>query len=1286
VRSGPSTVAVTIVALSLLISAIAISWFYLAYRPAVERKTTGAWIARLRALADDRGLIIERMLADCAADARLFSLFPTPQALVRAHAEGAPTALVEELRESLVPIGRDSVRAKAYASIWIVATEGRVIFSADADGGRPAPTPALSETFAAMTRGGSSVMWFRDGGRSYLAFGAPIALDASDAARARATTVIVAPAAHRLHAPLVDEPTPTLSGETLLAVREGEQVRLITPLRHLLAEVGSHTFPKGAADRAAVRAFEQDATAGPSLDYRGVEVLAATRRIAGPPWAMVAKVDLAEAMSDAHRHERDVGTTGVALLLLLGAIAAGILRAAQARHAAALSQSEARFAALRDHAQEAIFFYSLADKRIVDCNAATERFYGRTREELIGLDDREIRAADERAKQEASLEEVARRGSHVFEARHVRRDGSVFPVEVSARVIEDGGERLVLAIVRDNTERNAAAERIDRLNRMLRTLSGVNELLVRETEESRLYEEVCRIAVERAAFLLAWVGVADRASGRVDVAARAGAAQGYLEGIDIRCDDSPRGGGPTGTAIREGRTVAIGDFATDPRLALWRDAGAAHGVRSSAATPIRRGDTVIGALTLYSSKPHTFDAEIVALLEEMAADIGFALKTLDDRRRSDAAEEAVRASEARMRLVLENLPVLIAAIGDDGNVAFWNRGAEEVTGFPASEVVGKPPPWERAYPDPARLEAILAEWERRGDDFRDWELPLRASDGTTRTLIWHSVAERVSVPGWAVWGVAVDVTDLRRAQDEARRIQRAVEQSSESVVITDVKGGILYVNPALCASMGYEAEELLGANPRLWKSGAQGPEVYRQLWDTITKGGTWRGKLVNRTKSRKLLHEEAVIGPIRDAAGAIEGFVAVKRDETRERDLEAQLQQAQKLEAVGHLAGGIAHDFNNALGGVIGYCDLALMDLDECAPARASVDEARRSGERAAEIARQLLVFSRRQELVLKVVDLNHIVEGLLKMLRRLIGEQVALTADLGSELPAVSADVGQVEQVLTNLCLNARDAMPKGGRITISTTVATAGEVPPRPTSGDSSPAPAHASWLRLSISDTGTGMTEEVRAHIFEPFFTTKPRGHGTGLGLSVVHGIVGKHGGAIAVDTALGEGTTFRIYLPAVGVAAPRQVAAARPMPPGGSETILIVDDDELVREIARRMLARLGYRLLLASSAFEAAGLADRFDGPIHLLLTDVVMPGPSGADLATDLRKSRPGLRVIFISGHVPEALPKQGLLTGSTPLLSKPFTAEALAARVRSVLDAPAWAAPTPTATPPPMA
>jgi two-component system cell cycle sensor histidine kinase/response regulator CckA len=388
------------------------------------------------------------------------------------------------------------------------------------------------------------------------------------------------------------------------------------------------------------------------------------------------------------------------------------------------------------------------------------------------------------------------------------------------------------------------------------------------------------------------------------------------------------------------------------------------------------------------------------------------------------------------------------------------------------------------------------------------------------------------------------------------------------------------------------------------------------------------------------------------------------------RASEEQLRQSQKLESVGQLAGGIAHDFNNLLTVINGNSDLLLRRLDD-EKQRERVEEIKRAGERAAQLTRQLLAFSRKQILQPVVLDLNHVVPDVGKMLRRLIGEGIDLITALDPGLGQVDADPGQIEQVLMNLAINARDAMPKGGKLTIQTANVYLDESYVR-THAAVKPGP----YVMLAVSDTGHGMDAETQARIFEPFFTTKEKGKGTGLGLSTVYGIVKQSGGNICVYSEVGRGTTFKIYLPCVGEAAePHAQAAPQSITPQGVETVLLVEDDEIVRKLAREILELNGYGVLTAADGGEALSLCEHHEGPIHLLLTDVVMPQMSGREVAERATALRPAMKVLYMSGYTDDSIIHHGVLDAGVAFLEKPFTPDAMARKVREVLDDPQGAA-----------
>jgi PAS domain S-box-containing protein len=411
---------------------------------------------------------------------------------------------------------------------------------------------------------------------------------------------------------------------------------------------------------------------------------------------------------------------------------------------------------------------------------------------------------------------------------------------------------------------------------------------------------------------------------------------------------------------------------------------------------------------------------------------------------------------------------------------------------------------------------------------------------------------------------------------------------------------------------------------------------------------------------------DIVYSPLHGERGEIIGGLAVVRDVTAAKTLEEQLRQAQKLEAVGQLAGGVAHDFNNMMSAVVGFSELVLARLEEGHPQRRHVEEIRRAGERASEMTHQLLAFSRKQMLQPRVLDLNAVVAEGDKLLRRLIGEDIELVSVLDPELGLIEADPGQLEQVLVNMAVNARDAIPEGGKLTIETAnVELDGDYALRYL--DVEPGP----YVLLAVSDTGVGMDPETKARIFEPFFTTKEEGKGTGLGLATVHGIVKQSGGDIGVYSEPGRGTTFKIYLPRVPAPVEQpELGAARERPPRGSETILLVEDEELVRNLEREALEASGYTVLEAQSARHALEIAQAHQGAIDLLLTDVVMPELSGRELAELLAPQRPEMRILYASGYADDAIVRHGVLEPEIAFLPKPLTPGSLGRKVRDVLDA----------------
>ncbi|MGB0034674.1 MAG: PAS domain S-box protein, partial [Candidatus Acidiferrales bacterium] len=493
----------------------------------------------------------------------------------------------------------------------------------------------------------------------------------------------------------------------------------------------------------------------------------------------------------------------------------------------------------------------------------------------------------------------------------------------------------------------------------------------------------------------------------------------------------------------------------------------------------------------------------------------------------------------------------------------------------------------------------------------------------------------------------------------------ALEAAANPIIISKRDGTIIWVNRAFEQLSGYTREEVLGQSTRLLKSGQQSPSFYENMWKTILSGQRWQGELVNRRKDGTFYTEEMTITPVKNGTGDITHFIAIKLDITERKRLEQQLLGSQKMEAVGRLAGGVAHDFNNLLGVIMGYTELVLDGFPSDNPRCHQLQEIRKAGIRATSLTRQLLAFSRKQVFQPKVLDINALVTDFNKMLRRLVGEDIELLNILKPGLGQIKADPGQIEQVIMNLVVNSRDAMPTGGKLIIETANADLDEGYCR-----SHPSVHPGHFVMVSVSDTGMGMDARTQAHIFEPFFTTKELGKGTGLGLATVYGIVKQSEGYIWVYSELGKGTTFKIYFPRIDEPT-RTVEIAQGSVEflRGSETILLAEDAEALRELTCAFLEKNGYTVLAAENSKEAIALAERQERPIHLLLTDVVMPGMSGRELADRLTAKYPGMRVLYMSGYTSDTIIHHGVLDAGIFFIEKPFSQEALTRKLREVLD-----------------
>ncbi len=881
-------------------------------------------------------------------------------------------------------------------------------------------------------------------------------------------------------------------------------------------------------------------------------------------------------------------------------------------------QSEEFQRAIVDCSPVALYCYDPHDPeaRVISWNASAERIYGWTAEEVLG---KPLPVVPE--EQKARFEEIrslALQGRILTNQEVVRqkKDGSRFDASLSTALIRGaGGEPIgVMAAVMDITERKRAEQALresEAFNRLVMDNIPIG-LAVNSVDPNvnfnymnEHFPRIYRTAREKLQESDAFFDV-------------------VYENPEFRAAIKKR---------------VLEDCASgDPDRMRWDD------------IPIERA----GEETTYISARNVMIPASGLMIS--------AVWDVTDRKR---AEEALARSEQRHRTLFESAPDAIF-IQTDGRFAYLNAACAHLFGAEsAAEMLGRPVlDWFHGkYRESVRQRIRTLNEERR-------QVPL--AEEAIMTLKGETVPVEVAAVPFETDGkngALVFMRDIRyrkQAEAERERLLSAIEQAEEIVVIAAADATIQYVNPAFERISGFSRAEAVGQTPRILKSGKHDNAYYAQMWRTLTSGQTWRGRFVNKRKDGALFTEEATISPVRDANGQIVNYVAVKRDVTRELELEQQLRQAQRMEAVGRLAGGVAHDFNNMLSVILGHADMALETIPETDPLREDILEIQKAGDRSAALVRQLLAFARKQTIAPKRLDLNDTIGGMLKMLSRLIGEDIDLLWKPSMDLWPVKMDPTQIDQILANLVVNSRDAIAEVGKISIETAnvqfdeeycARHAGFVP--------------GCYVMLAVSDDGSGMEKEMLTSIFDPFFTTKPHGKGTGLGLATVYGIVKQNEGFINVYSEPGKGTTFRIYFPRLRE---ENFTPEETLPQAGvrsgTETVLLVEDEKQLLRFATRLLQDLGYTVLASDTPREALRLAREYPGQIDLLISDVVMPEMSGRDMWNELLAVRPGLKCLFMSGYTANAIAHRGVLDEGVHFLQKPFTRQALASKVRETLEA----------------
>jgi PAS domain S-box-containing protein len=824
----------------------------------------------------------------------------------------------------------------------------------------------------------------------------------------------------------------------------------------------------------------------------------------------------------------------------------------------------------------------------------------------------------------------------------------------------DQGRHSVLGLMRDVTERKRGEEEIDLLHHITAAVQETENLL------SALQVVLCKVCQATEWFFgQAWTPRADNSC--LDLSPAFYQTAPGLKAFHEASERAviPRGGPLLGQIWESKQPLWVHDLS---EISNFARAEMVHelGLRAWLGVPVLAGDQVVAILEFFMLEPRHQEERLVQLVSTIAAQLGSAIQRKQ-------AEEALREAEKKYRSIVENAAEGIFQTRPDGSYLSVNPALARMYGYDSPEqlMASVTDIGRQVYVDPNRRTEFKRLMEEDGLVERFEYQVVRKDD----TRIWLSENARTvrDETGQVLFyeGAVEDVTERKRAEEALRESEARYRELFEDAPIAyhevDTEGIVRRVNQAECNLLGYPASEILGKH--IWEFLA--PEE-REL-NTEAIRAKIRGEQPASSLQRLYVRRNGERVPveihenlIRNQNGNVIGVRSAMLDITGRRTLEDQLRQSQKMEAVGRLAGGVAHDFNNLLGVIIGYSELLLDRYPPSDSKLKHIQEIKKAADRAAGLTRQLLAFSRKQVLAPRRLDVNAVVANISGMLRRVIGEDVELITVPAPSLGNVKADQGQLEQVILNLALNARDAMPRGGKLTIETTNFDLDDAYAR-----RHPSVKPGPYVMLAVSDTGHGMDAETQSHIFEPFFTTKESGKGTGLGLATIYGIIRQSEGHIWVYSEPGKGTTFKIYFP-------RVQEAAEPLRPGafpieirrGTETVLMVEDEESLRHVTREFLQASGYQVLEARHAAEAIAIVEQHAQPIHLLVTDVVMPKMSGRDLAQRLLLLRPNLKVLYMSGYTDDAILHHGVLDQGVAFLAKPFTRASLARKIREVLEA----------------
>ena len=1004
----------------------------------------------------------------------------------------------------------------------------------------------------------------------------------------------------------------------------------------------------------------------------------------------------------------------------------------------AVRASEERYRLVFATQKDATVLVDSETFQFVDVNQAAERLWGYPREELLAMNALDV--SSEPDKSTLSIQSAGDGQGHDVPLRwHRKKNGTVFPVAISASSIPWNGRRLVCAIAMDISERFRTEEALRDSEERFRNVFeqgplgiaildleykwiSVNPKLCEmlgytqddlmnlsfvdivhpddiepdlEQPKKLLSGEIPIDKMEKRCIRKTGEILWTRLAGSI-VRDEGGTATYFLVMIeDItdrkKVEDALVKSEERYRTLSDNAPMGIFQATSEGRVRYWNscmakmvgvaspEEGVKHFTRLSEqiyADPRRRDEFIKilrekGRVTDFEYEAIRMDGShrwltMNARVSERYADGSYFIEGFTyDITEQKLAQEALRDSEEKYRATFNNAAAGMDLINIEGRFLRVNAVLANFLGYTEEELCNLTI-LDVTHPEDVAESARMHDALVRGET-ESYKLEKRyvRKDGSIVWVDMFVTAIRDSGGKHiAAVGIVLDTTKKRQLDEIRVRLATAVEQAAEAIVVTDTEGTIRYVNPAFERITGYTADEAIGNNPRLLKSGEHDRKYYENLWETISGGQVWTGGFTNKRKDGSLYQEDSTISPVRDSRGKIINFVAVKRDITAHLELSRQLLQAQKMEAIGTLAGGIAHDFNNLLQVTLGYSELLLADKREDDPERADLLRIFQAAKSGAELVQRLLMFSRKAESKPIPLNLNRQIVQVEKLLRRTIPRMIDIKMDLSDEIGKINADPTQMEQVLMNLAVNARDAMPDKGTLSVRTNNITLDE-DYCSTHSEAKP----GEYVLLSVSDTGHGMEKETIDHIFEPFYTTKELGRGTGLGLAIVYGIVKQHSGYITCESGVGHGTTFEVYFPVLESQAQPDTEKMGAMPASGTETILLVDDEVFVRDLGARILSKAGYKVLTAANGRDALDLFDKEKTQISLVILDLIMPEMGGKECLEELRSVDPRLKVLIASGYSAGPTEKDTIKMGARGFVSKPFRMKELLGQVRKALD-----------------